>query len=81
MDFLFYTAKALQCDGDGFAVIDGKQPQKYRKAAAGGAVNAHLSSSFFAAGGGVTAQSTPGEQLDEIIDKMGTASAKAQKLP
>ena len=40
--------------------------------------NAHRSSSHF---GQQTANSTPEQQLDDIIDKLGAASAKAQKLP
>ena len=55
MEFPFYTQQLLKCDENGFAVIDGSQPQKYRK---GGAynigVNAHRSSSGFGGFGGVS---------------------------
>ena len=72
MEFPFFTAKALNCDDDGFAIIDGGQPHLYRRPGAGG---------HNPLGGGATAASTPAQQMEEIIDRMGAASAKAQKLP
>mgnify|MGYP006092313067 CR=1 FL=1 len=76
MEFSFNPSKLLQCNQDGFAIIDASNPTQYRKTGAG--FNAHRSSSFFNQN---QANSTPEEQIDTIIDSLGSASAKAQKLP
>lgn len=76
MEFSFNTSKILQCNDDGFACLDGNNPQQYRKTGAG--FNAHRSSSFFNQS---QANSTVEDQIDTIIDSLGQASARAQKLP
>lgn len=57
MEFPFTTTKCLQSDAEGFSVLDGQQPGKYRRGGAGGGMNAHMSSSFFSQG--ATAASSP----------------------
>ena len=76
MEFPFVAVNVLQCDIDGFCVIDGLNPGKYKKSAYAG-VNAHRSSNTFFGGSGASATSPPDEQLDTIIDRMGQASATA----
>ena len=70
MEFPFYPANCLPCDDQGFAMLDGSFPQRYRRS--GNGRNAHQSSIF---GQGVTSTSPPEQQLDAIIDQMGEASA------
>jgi len=50
MEFPFFTTKALNCDAEGFAVIDGGNPNLYRRPGGPG-------QNLF--GGGATAASTP----------------------
>jgi alpha-tubulin N-acetyltransferase 1 len=50
------------------------------KAAPGSGMNAHRTSSFMG-GKRVDQNSSSDEKLTEIVDRMGEASAKAQKLP
>ena len=50
------------------------------KAAPGSGMNAHRTSSFMG-GKRVDQNSSSDEKLSEIVDRMGEASAKAQKLP
>ena len=45
MEFNFNAEDVLRCDQDGFTLIDGNQPEKYKRQ--GGGINAHRSSSFF----------------------------------
>jgi hypothetical protein len=77
MDFPFVVTGLLHCDADGFAIIDGQDSAKYRKNATTSKFNAQRTSSHFANTVGVTSNSSVTEQLDDIIDKMGAASAKA----
>ena len=79
MEFLFNVEGLLMPDSDGFAIVDGSNPPGFMRNRQVG-INAHRTSSFFEnQGNGQNA--SPAMQLEEIIDKMGTASAKAQKLP
>jgi len=81
MEFPYYVTNLLKSDEDGFSIINGAEPMQYRKSMNFnyGIINAHRSSSHF--GNSSSAHLSSDEQLDEIIDKMGSASAKAQRLP
>lgn len=45
MEFNFNAEEVLRCDQDGFTVIDGAYPERYKRQGAGG--NASRSHSFF----------------------------------
>ena len=74
MEFPYYVTNLLQCDDDGFSVIDGQKPMQFRQTMNFNyGVNAHLSSSHFGSASGANLSND--QQLDQIIDKMGVASA------
>ena len=79
MEFSFDCATLLGChEQDGIAIIDAANPPKYVKPGGGFSYNAHRSSSNFMGGSQGTNQNLqPQEQLEEIINQMGQASAKA----
>ena len=81
MEFQFYTSKIFPADAQGFAIIDGKQPMRYRKTGIPKLeFNTQRTSSYFGSQE-VNQHSTIDDQFDEVINQMGQASAKAQKLP
>jgi len=49
MEFPFITTKVLQCDAEGFAVIDGQDAAKYKRSPnnMGAFNNVHRNSSYF----------------------------------
>ena len=75
MEFSFDTTKVLKCDGTGYAMIDGRQSQLYKRR------SANESSAFGRGSGRNHAVVAAGNELEDIIDRMGAASAKAQGLP
>ena len=80
MEFEFNCEQALRADANGFTMLDGNMPQVYMQQTPGTSMNAHRTSSFMNRGK-VDQNSSSDEKLIELIDKMGEASAKAQKLP
>ena len=77
MEFNFNCEDVLRVDQDGFTMIDGAYPERYkRRTGAQPGINAHRSSSFSNQGAN-DKNLTSDEMLDQIINRMGEASAKA----
>ena len=66
MEFPFIATKVLNTNQDGFAILTAKR---------------NLASYPRQRGQSFDANSGGGDPLESIIDRMGLASAKAQKLP
>ena len=80
MEFKFNIGKLLRPDATGFSVLDGQRGNPFLSHASA----KNKSSMYFGSGAGPAssvAHMNEGEQLDSIIDSMGTASSKAQQLP
>ena len=84
MEFNFNAQDLLHTDQDGFAIIDAENPPPFCRMAAttyGGAGNQFRGTQGVFSSNQVSANSPPDQQLQEIIDNMGAASAQAQRLP
>lgn len=79
MEFNFEVTNVLKCDKSGFAIIDAQQQLKYRKSYSQNMNQyANQSRTIFSSQNNFQ---SPSDSLEEVIDKMGKASANAQKLP